>query len=252
MSGRATVKVGGAVKQAENHPSKRQKRLLVQQAAAQLRDMILAREPDTQIGSLNEIAQMLGVGIVTVQQAARVLEHEGLLAVRRGPGGGYYGKRPDAGALQRALAAYLRVHGLGYRDGLEMSLLMDCEIIPAAARCQDVALRRAMSALLVHVDSCDTIENRAALETQLRNLLHQMASHPLAEFLLRVTASFYHAEPASDRDDPVFATSDAVAIWKTGKHRMMQAIADGDEERAQFEAERYRKQVLALLRGARS
>src|SRR3546814_1757416 len=72
--------------------------------------MILDCEPDTQIGSLPEIAQTLGVGIVTVQQAARILEHEGLLAVRRGPGGGYYGKRPDAGALQRALAAYMRVH----------------------------------------------------------------------------------------------------------------------------------------------
>jgi DNA-binding IscR family transcriptional regulator len=39
---------------------------------------------------------------VTVQQAARVLEHEGLLAVRRGPGGGYYGTRPDEAALPSA------------------------------------------------------------------------------------------------------------------------------------------------------
>jgi GntR family transcriptional repressor for pyruvate dehydrogenase complex len=227
---------------------KQHKRVLVQETAAKLRDRVLASEPDTQIGSLTEIAQALGVGIVTVQQAARILEHEGLLAVRRGPGGGYYGKRPDADSLQRALAAYLRVHGLGYRDGLEMSLLLDCEIIPAAARCRDDALRRAMSGLLASVDACDTVDGRAALETQLRTLLHQMASHPLAEFLLRVTATFYHAEPASDRDDPVFSTAEAVAIWKTGKRRMMQAIADGDEERAQFEAERYRKQVLRLLR----
>src|SRR3546814_19575340 len=76
-----------------------------------------------------------------------------------------------------------------------------------------------------------------------------MAAHPLAEFLLRVTATFYHAEPASDTHDPVFTTADAVTAWKTGKRRMMQAIAEGDVERAQFEAERYRKQVLTLLRG---
>ncbi|MFT4047838.1 MAG: GntR family transcriptional regulator [Solimonas sp.] len=232
----------------EGGRGKQQKRLLVQETAARLRDRVLAVEPDTQIGSLPEIAQALGVGIVTVQQAARILEHEGLLTVRRGPGGGYYGKRPDAEALQRSLAAYLRVHGLGYRDGLEMSLLLDCEIIPAAARCRDATLRDAMSGLLAGVDDCDGVEHRAALETKLRNLLHRMAAHPLAEFLLRVTASFYRAEPASDTHDPVFATPEAVAIWKTGKRRMMQAIADGDEERAQFEAERYRKQVLALLR----
>src|SRR3546814_11360439 len=60
---------------------------------------------------------------------------------------------------------------------------------------------------------------------------------------------FYHAEPASDTHDPVFTTADAVTAGKTGKRRMMQAIAEGDVERAQFEAERYRKQVLTLLRG---
>src|ERR1700727_2952117 len=117
------------------------RRQLVLSAAAQLRDVILAREPGAQIGSLNEVAQMLGVGIVTVQQAARILEHEGLLAVRRGPGGGYYGTRPDEAALERSIAAYLRVHGFGHRESQQMLSLLDCEIVPAAARCTDTALR---------------------------------------------------------------------------------------------------------------
>lgn len=228
-------------------PAKPHKRL-IQDTTSKLRELILARAPDAQIGSLNEVAQMLGVGIVTVQQAARILEHEGLLAVRRGPGGGYYGRRPDEAALQRSLAAYMRVHGFGYREALGMVALLDCEIVPAAARCRDAALRRTMSGLIADVDACDTVQRRATLETRLRSLLHQMASHPLAEFLLGVTASFYHAEPASDTRDPVFTDAAAVAIWKTGKRRMMQAIADGDEERAYFEAERYRRQVLKLLR----
>src|ERR1700730_2250291 len=123
------------------------RRQIVQAAAAKLRDMILAREPGTQIGSLNEVAQLLGVGIVTVQQAARILEHEGLLAVRRGPGGGYYGTRPDEAALERAFAAYMRVHGVDYRDAVEITTLLDCEIIPAAARCKNDDLRKAISAL---------------------------------------------------------------------------------------------------------
>src|SRR5215470_10331455 len=109
----------------ERHPmnakvSKIPKRQLVQAAAGKLRDLILAREPGAQIGSLNEVSELLGVGIVTVQQAARVLEHEGLLSVRRGPGGGYYGARPDEAALERALATYMRVHGAKFGDGLQM------------------------------------------------------------------------------------------------------------------------------------
>ena len=117
-----------------NGVTKIPRRQIVQAAAAKLRDVILAREPGAQIGSLNEVAELLGVGIVTVQQAARILEHEGLLAVRRGPGGGYYGTRPDEAALERAFAAYLRVHGFSNRESHRMLSLLDCEIVPAAAR----------------------------------------------------------------------------------------------------------------------
>src|SRR3546814_11268465 len=90
----------------------------------------------------------------------------------------------------------------------------------------------------IHVEACDSVENRSALETRLRTLLHEMAAHPLAEFLLRVTATFYHAEPASDTHDPVFTTADAVTAWQTGKRRMMQEIAEGDVERPQVERQR--------------
>src|SRR5246127_1001735 len=99
------------------------RRQIVQAAAAKLRDVILAREPGTQIGSLNEVAELLGVGIVTVQQAARILEHEGLLAVRRGPGGGYYGTRPDEAALERSMTAFMRSYPTSFEEALNITSL---------------------------------------------------------------------------------------------------------------------------------
>jgi GntR family transcriptional regulator, transcriptional repressor for pyruvate dehydrogenase complex len=220
------------------------KRQLVQAAAGKLRDLILAREPGAQIGSLNEVAQLLGVGIVTVQQAARILEHEGLLAVRRGPGGGYYGTRPDEAALERSVAAYLRVHGYGQRESQQMLSLLDCEIVPTAARCRDEKLREQVSVLLARVDSCDTIELRIAFEVELRDLLLKMVARPLIELLCRVTGRLYE-HPASTQ---LFAGKDGVEAWKTGRRRILEAILSQDEELAQFEAERYRRLVLARLR----
>ena len=222
------------------------RRQLVQSAAAQLRDVILAREPGAQIGSLNEVAQMLGVGIVTVQQAARILEHEGLLAVRRGPGGGYYGTRPDEAALERAFAAYLRVHGYGHRESQRMMSLLDLEIVPAAARCTDENLRRAIRGLFERVDSCDTIELRIAFEVELRDLLLRMVAAPLIELLCRVTSRLY----ASVRTAIVFTGKDAVADWKMGRRRILEAILEQDQELAQFEAERYRRLVVLHLGNA--
>ena len=156
---------------------------LVQAAADRLRDLILAQAPGTQIGSLSEVAQTLGVGIVTVQQAARVLEHEGLLEVRRGPGGGYYGARPDDAALERSVAAYLRVHGSAYREVLEMMSLLDTELMPAAARCDDEAARSELAALLPRLGGADTPAERISFEEALRHIIFRMVDRPLFELL---------------------------------------------------------------------
>lgn len=227
-----------------NAKVKLHKPLLVQEAAEKLREVILEREPGAQIGSLNTVAQLLGVGIVTVQQVARILEHEGLLEVRRGPGGGYYGTRPNEAALERSVAAYMRVHGFGYREALEMTTLLDCDIVPAAARCTDETLRAAMRDLLATVDSCDTRETRAAFEMALRDVLFKVVARPLMELLLRVTTQFYQAESHL----PVFSGDEGVLAWKAGRRRILQAILDQDEELARFEAERYRQQVALRLR----
>lgn len=93
-----------------------QKRSLVSATADKLRDMVFGAGPNVLIGSLQDLAKALQVGIVTVQQAARVLEHEGLLEARRGPGGGYYGTRPDAAALERSITAYLRSNPTSFEE----------------------------------------------------------------------------------------------------------------------------------------
>lgn len=213
------------------------------EVAATLRDIILEREPGAQIGSLTEVAQLLGVGIVTVQQAARILEHEGLLAVRRGPGGGYYGARPDEAALERSMAAYMRVHGFGYREALELTTLLDCDVIPEAARSNDESFRTAIRTLLARLDTCNTRETRATIELDLRNALFQAVSRPLMELMLRVTTQFYKAQS----HPPVFSDEDAVAIWKPGRRRIFEAILAQDEELARFEAERYRQEIIKRL-----
>jgi GntR family transcriptional regulator, transcriptional repressor for pyruvate dehydrogenase complex len=227
--------------------TKTPRRQLVQAAAAKLRDVILAREPGAQIGSLNEVAELLGVGIVTVQQAARVLEHEGLLAVRRGPGGGYYGTRPDEAALERAFGAYLRVHGFGHRESQQMLALLDCEIAPAAAGCQDEKLRQGVRSLLERVDECVSAEQRIAFETGLRELLLKMVARPLIELVCRVTQGLY----VHTSVPPLFPGQDGFDAWRSGRRRILTAILERDEELAQFEAERYRRVVLARLREAK-
>jgi DNA-binding FadR family transcriptional regulator len=235
---------GSALADGVGEKVKLQKRHLVQATAERLRDRVLAAEPDVQIGSLSELAHDLGVGIVTVQQAARILEHEGLLAVRRGPGGGYYGKRPDEAALERSVAAYIRVHPAAFKEVSEIVSLLDCELIPAAARCTDEALRETLRGLAARVDVSDTAEARIALEQELHNTLYKMVNRPLIELLTRVTTQLQRSQPGQ----PLFSGPEGVAAWKAGRSRILQAVLDQDEELARFEAARYHQGLTARLR----
>ena len=218
---------------------------LVQASADTLRKMVLASPPGTQIGGLRELAAELGVGVVTVQQAARVLEHEGLLLARRGPGGGYYGARPDDAALERAFAAWLSVHGSGNHEILEMRTLLETELIAGAAECTDDALFDEVRALLERVDGCDTAEQRIAFEGELNDLMFRMTKRPLVELLSRVTLRHY----SNLQNIPaLFPGADGLRAWKSGRRRILDAILLRDEELARFEAVRHRNDTLRRLR----
>jgi len=182
---------------------------------------------------------------VTVQQVARVLEHEGLLVARRGPGGGYYGARPDDAALERAFAAWLSVHGTGNHEILEMRTLLETELIAGAAECTDEALFGELRVLLGRIELCNTPELRIEFEGELNDLMFRMTKRPLVELLSRVTLRHY----SSMQNIPaLFPGADGLRAWKSGRRRILEAILARDEELARFEAVRHRNDTLRRLR----
>lgn len=244
FSGHRTVESGGRVGVPTiNDVPAVQAPGLVSATAQKMRDLILARAPDTLIGSLPELAKLFDVGIATVQQAARVLEHEGLLSVHRGPGGGYFGRRPDALALERALAAYLRVRRGDEYEPLRMMTLLDCELMPAAAHCTQVSLLDELRALKVRVDRCLSGEERVAFEDDLHAILFKMVDQPLIELLAQVSIRFYRSRPIPQ----IFEGEDGLRAWGQWRHQIIDAILTQDPERARFEAERHRRKLLQRL-----
>ncbi len=216
---------------------------LVGATAEKLRVLILALPPDAMIGSLTDIAKELDVGTVTVQQAARVLEHEGLLAVRRGPGGGYFGKRPDSRALERALASYLRARHADVYEALEMMTLLDCELMPAAAQTDDAQLLDELRNLEAQVDSCVTGEQRMTFEDRLHAILFKMVNRPLIELLAQVSMRFYRSRPIPQ----IFDGEEGIRAWRQWRQQIIGAILARDPQRARFEAQRHRAHLLRRL-----
>ncbi len=216
---------------------------VVTAAVTTLRDMIVAQAPDTQIGSLPELAKALGVGIVTVQQAARVLEHEGFLKVRRGPGGGYYGTRPDAEGLSRAISGFLALHHSAHPEAIDIITLLDCELMAAAAAATDAALRQELATLAESIDTRNTAPQRGTFDQRMLDILYLMVDRPLMELLSRVAVHHYADYPRG----PVYAGADGRQRWKRERRAIISAILDGDVERARFEAQRRRREIMRRL-----
>lgn len=227
---------------------RRQQRNLVGEVAEQLRERILAAEPGTLIGSLQELSGTLGVGIVTIQQAARVLEHEGLLEARRGPGGGYYGVRPDDAALERALATYLRVHPASFEEALDMTSLLFTELAAAAAANCDDEARASLQAFDERLRACTDLTQSGEMEPEFQELLFRIVRWPLFEMITRVVLRYAVALGGSR----VHPLEQDVEKWKEGRHRIIAAIAGNDRDLARFEANRSnRLMILERLREMR-
>jgi len=213
---------------------------LVQASAEQLRKMIFKAEPGERIGSLRSIAETLGVGIVTVQQAARVLEHEGLLDVRRGPGGGYYGNRPDARTLERSLDAYLRTEPASWEEVLDLTSLLFNELAAAAAMCTDQELQSNLRDVLSSIDHCTDASMLGLLEEDFQDALFLMVDRPLFKLLTQMALRFSEDRAGDERYQGLFD----LGTWSGGRRRIIGAILDNDPELARFEANRNNRIVI--------
>lgn len=220
-----------------------EKRPMVQKITDALRQRIMATHSGDFIGSLPDLAQQLNVGIVTIQQAARVLEHEGVLEVRRGPGGGYYGRRPNMADLERMLGAYLCGEIGSWRDILDVTSLLFNRLCAAAARCDDADLHQNLQMIRQQIDQCGKAEQLGELEAKLQSILLNMVNQPLFELLTRVALG---TAPVIAKEE-MMARAFPLASWRIGRLHIIDAIARCDPALAHFEANRHNRQILAGL-----
>jgi GntR family transcriptional regulator, transcriptional repressor for pyruvate dehydrogenase complex len=123
----------GAVGVARPKPVRRQK-MAVAVAEAIAEDMFSRGVPPGSV--LATEAQMINqfqVGRATLREALRLLEAEGLIAVRAGPNGGAVVQQPSPDRLARLLSIMLVVSGTSLREVLEARQVLEPELARRAA-----------------------------------------------------------------------------------------------------------------------
>ena len=119
------------------------------QAAEVLAEEILAHEggeAEWALGSEGSLMELLGVGRPTLRQAARLLEQQQLLVVRRGINGGFFGHRPSVDGVTANASVFLRSQCSTIGQLLQAALLLGTESAALAAANDNAADRDSLMA----------------------------------------------------------------------------------------------------------
>ncbi len=211
-------------------------RSAVLRALPVLRDIILRLPAGAFIGSETELIARIGVSAPTLRQAARLLEHEELLVIRRGVGGGFFGRRPSAETVARSAALFLNLQNTPIGEVYSASQAINAEVLKRAALSDNDTERVRLGEMLEEWRGSEESLGRDAFIVVAERLTDQMATlagnAPLALFL-RVFRYISLSEPGvlsrydSNRDE-----------WKTEYIALAQAVFDRDAPAAIAAAER--------------
>lgn len=163
---------------------------LLSRTIGALADLSLSAGPATHLGAEEDLLERLRVSRPTLRQAAKVLESERLITVRRGSRGGYYAARPEAADVIRAPARYLRMSGATVADVHHVTKSIAEEVGSLAARSRDAPLRRRLEAFRDRIDDQDTPAAIIDGETELARLLGEMSGNPAARLFIEISYSF--------------------------------------------------------------
>ena len=80
---------------------------IAERVANALREKIISEDDGTYLGSEVDIAKTFGISSPTLRQATRLLEHEQILQIKPGKGGGYFTRRPNIETVTNSAALFL-------------------------------------------------------------------------------------------------------------------------------------------------
>lgn len=125
-----------------------------------------------------DTAELYGVGRETVREALRLLEVQGLISIRRGPGGGPVVARAEALNLGRTATLYFQMAGATYGELFEAWVLGEGTLAERAAAHPDE--RRRLAVMAPYMDGVERAARRAGDALSVANFVAMHAGFHLA------------------------------------------------------------------------
>ncbi len=188
----------------------------------------------TYLGAEDDLLQKLGVSRPTLRQAAKIVENDKMIAVRRGSKGGIYATRPAAADVIRAPTHYLQLNGATVADVHAVTRRIAEDMGAAAAACTNPALRDQLAAFCAKIDANDSPVALVDAETTLARLLAEMSGNPATMLFIEIGYTFGRGV----HDMHFYATAEDRARARTLQRGLCDAVLGHDAEIARLMMQR--------------
>jgi GntR family transcriptional repressor for pyruvate dehydrogenase complex len=202
-------------------------------ASARLRTIALDTAEDSLLGSEEQLQSRLGVSRATVRQAARLLEREGLLRVKRGLNGGYFSARPSLTTIEAAVSTYLEVLKVDPGDLSRIASALWIEVVIKAAANPSPALSGLIARyqeIAADIDPHARFRDIMLIEKEFRTELFALTGSGYIGLIFQINMSFAerHFPEAPSGRDQTNEHRAFVQEWRAAKLMELAAIRDSD------------------------
>jgi len=183
------------------------------------------------IGTKEELRQRFGVSLATLSQALRVLEGQGLVELRTGPGGGVFASRPTERLLVSNIAASFRHGTPTAEETMAVREVLEPLVASLAARNREPFDLSALQELLVRMEAslADPAEYLRA-NWQLHKRICEATANRALVVVYGALVNFLEAELEGARPAKTFLAQRRENLELHS--RLVEAIAAGDVELA--------------------
>lgn len=178
--------------------------------------------PGTRLGSEPELIAQYEISRSIFREAVRILESEGIAAMRRGPGGGLYALAPESVTVTHAAALWLRFNQANVADLYDVRETLEARVAALAAERADMT---AVTELRKIVDEQrqaaaeENFDSYTALTEQFHETVAQISGNMVASLFVQMlmelnsymgAAPEYQKHQLVETDDAHAAISEAI------------------------------------------
>ena len=211
---------------------------VVKKVVNALRGRIFALPDGALLGSEEAIMSELGVSRPSFRQAAKLLEQEQILSIKRGVGGGYFARRPSISAVAHTAAVFLHsrqatlAHVIAASKPLfvETARLAATQIKASSHPDLEAFASRERTVLRGDFDIPEFLQS----ERQFWRLLAPLSGNPVLELFLMVVFDF----AATMTRDTIYEGVKRIRSYRLLRSRLVEALLEGDAEIAETLARR--------------